>query len=89
MALLAIRRLGDRAYGLAIRAELEHQTGLCIGRTHAYLALDTLVKEGLAVARLGSPTGKRGGYARRYFHVTPVGLETLDVCVDALRRLSD
>lgn len=89
LALLAIRKLeGRAAYGLSVRAELECQSGLCIRHSDAYLALDRLVEKGLVVSRLGAPTPTRGGHARRYFAMTPAGLEVLDVCARALGGLS-
>ncbi|MEJ2206382.1 MAG: PadR family transcriptional regulator [Gemmatimonadota bacterium] len=88
LALSAIRKLDDRAYGLSIRGQLEASTGRPIARTDAYRVLDRLVGHGLAESRLGSPVSRRGGHARRYFHVTPAGLEVLEVCESALRGLA-
>lgn len=88
LALLAIRKLDDGAYGLSVRGELEASTGCAITRTDAYRVLDRLVGHGFAESRLGSPVSDRGGHARRYFHVTPAGLEVLEVCEGALQRLS-
>jgi len=88
LALLAIRKLDEGAYGLSIRAELEARTGHAIGRSDAYAVLDELVERGLAGSRLGSPARRRGGHARRYFYVTSVGREILEMCDGALRGLS-
>ena len=79
LALLAIRKLDDRAYGLSIRGELEARSGCAIARTDAYGVVDRLVGHGCAKSRLGCPVSRRGGHARRYFHVTPAGLEVLEV----------
>jgi len=87
MILLAILHLGDAAYGLAIRRELEKRTGRQVTHGAAYITLDRLEKKGLLCSDLGEPTPGRGGRAKRYFHVTPVGVAALRASRKALQSL--
>jgi len=85
--LLAVLRLGDGAYGLAIRSEIE----ACVGRhvTHgaAYSTLDRLEDKGLLRSWLGESTPGRGGRRKRHFEVTTSGLEALRISRAALMSL--
>ncbi len=87
MVLLAILHLEDGAYGLAIRHELEKRTGRQVSHGAAYITLDRLEKKGLLHSELGDPTPGRGGRAKRYFHVTPVGVAALRESRKALQSL--
>ena len=77
MVLLAILHLEEGAYGLAIRRELEKRTGRQVTHGAAYITLDRLEKKGLLRSELGEPTSGRGGRAKRFFRVTPVGVNAL------------
>jgi PadR family transcriptional regulator PadR len=72
--LLATLRLGDEAYTAPIVNELEARTG----RTHTlaavYIALRRLEEKGLVHSSLEEAPGSRD---RRYFRVTPAGVERL------------
>jgi len=87
MVLLAILHLGDGAYGLAIRRELERCVGRKVSHGAAYITLDRLEKKGLLHSELGDPTPGRGGRAKRHFHVTPVGVAALRETRKALQSL--
>ncbi len=77
MVLLAVWRVGDEAYGLSVRDELE----ATIGRRHSvstiYLTLSRLADKGLLEDRLGTPDPEPGGRAKRFFHLTEAGREAL------------
>ncbi len=75
MILLAILRIGDDAYGAEIAREIETTVGRRVVLGAAYAALDRLEDNGLVSSRLGSPTPERGGRAKRFFHVTPRGVQ--------------
>ena len=87
MVLLAILHLGDGAYGLAIRRELENRTGRQVTHGAAYITLDRLEKKALLSSELGDPTPGRGGRAKRYFHVTTIGVAALRESRKALQSL--
>jgi PadR family transcriptional regulator, regulatory protein PadR len=73
--LLTILRLEDRAYGAAIRAEIEQHTRKRVSKSGLYLTLDRMQTKGLVEFRLGEPTPKAGGRAKRYYAVTTEGLQ--------------
>src|ERR1044071_3738370 len=56
LLLLALLRLGDDAYGVPIRDEIEERTGRVISPGAIYTALDRLETRGLVRSRLGEPT---------------------------------
>lgn len=84
LILLAILRLGDEAYGVAIRDELERRTGRDLTRGAIYTALRRLEKKGLLRGHLGEATPVRGGRAKRYLALTDTGRDVVRV---ALREL--
>lgn len=76
LVLLAVLRLGeDQAYGPAIRKTLKERAGRRVGPGTLYPTLDRLEQKGFLTSSLGEPTPEPGGRAKRYFAVTPRGLE--------------
>lgn len=73
LVLLAILRLGDGAYGMAVRAELEARTGREVSYGAVYTTLDRLEKKGWVSHRLGESTPERGGRARKFFRLEREG----------------
>lgn len=89
MVLLSIMRLGDRAYGLAIRRELEATAGRKPSSGALYTTLDRLEKKGLVATTAGEATSDRGGRPRRYVEVTTEGREALALARSSLLALWD
>lgn len=87
MILLAILRLGDEAYGMSVRDELEGQAGREVTRSAAYITLERLVKKGYLITRMGDPSPERGGRAKRYYELTTSGKEALRESGRALMSL--
>ncbi len=85
LALLAVLRLGDEAYGARIRKILRDEAGRSVSISTIYVTLMRLEEKGLVRSWLGDPTGERGGKARRYFAVRPEGVEA----VEAVRAARD
>jgi DNA-binding PadR family transcriptional regulator len=77
MLLLATLRAGDDAYGVHIAREIERTGGRRVLLGAAYAALERLERYGLVTSVTGSATAQRGGRAKRFFHVTPRGLEAV------------
>jgi len=73
--LLALIRLGDEAYGVPIAATLAQFTGREVAVGSIYLTLDRLARKGLISSRRGEPTAVRGGRAKTYFKITPLGIK--------------
>src|SRR5262245_50282332 len=87
MTLLAVLRLGDAAYGVAIGAELRRTAGRRVMLAAIYTALGRLEEKGLVSSRLGAPTAERGGRAKRYFRVTRGGLRAVRDARKALEAM--
>jgi DNA-binding PadR family transcriptional regulator len=87
IVLLAVLRLGDRAYTVPILEEIEAQSGRKVARGALYTALDRLETKGCLRSRLGDPLPERGGRPRRYFTVTPAAVRALKDSRLALMRL--
>ena len=87
MVLLAILRLGDEAYGVPIRKEIEKQTGRAVARGALYTTLDRMETKGYLSSRVGEPTPRRGGRARRYFTITAPGFAALRSSREALMNM--
>jgi DNA-binding PadR family transcriptional regulator len=87
MVLLALMRLGDRAYGVPISTEIEQQAGREVALGSVYAALERLEEKGLVSSDLGEPTAERGGRAKRYFHITKKGLREVREARRALINL--
>jgi DNA-binding PadR family transcriptional regulator len=85
--LLAVLRLGDEAYGVPIRAEIAACTGRAATPGALYTTLDRLEEKGLIASRMGDPTPRRGGRAKRYYKVTGRGVEAIARAQRAYRRL--
>ena len=77
MVLLAVLRLGDHAYAVAIGQELLEQTGRDVSRGSIYITLDRLETKGYLKSRLGDPTPERGGRAKRYYELRPAAIQAL------------
>lgn len=85
--LLAVWRLGDGAYGAAVRDEIERCTGREIAAGAVYVTLVRLEKKGLLRSSLSDPTPVRGGKAKRYFEILPEGIAGVQAARAALDRL--
>jgi len=85
--LLAVWRLGEDAYGAAVREELESRTGHGIAQGAVYVTLMRLEKKGLLRSRLSDPTPVRGGKAKRIFGITPEGVEGVRATREMMDRL--
>lgn len=73
--LLAVLHCGEGAYSVPIVLELETRTGRDVAPAAVYIALRRLEEKQLSESELRPPD--EGGRARRYFTVTPGGLEQL------------
>ncbi len=87
--LLAILQTVGDAYAVPIRTILEARTGRPVARGALYTALERLEAKGCVRSRMADPTAERGGRARRYFSVTPLGLAALRTTHAAFSRLTD
>jgi len=89
IVLLAVLRLGDEAYGVPIRLEIETRTRRTVTVGALYRTLDRLEAKGLVTSWFGEPTAARGGRSRRYFKLKPAGLRTLRASRDVMTAMWD
>jgi len=87
MVLLAALRLTDQAYAVTIRREIERRTGRSVSRGAVYITLDRLEKKGFLTSYLANSTAERGGRAKRYYQVKPVGEAALKDSWSAMRKM--
>jgi DNA-binding PadR family transcriptional regulator len=73
LLLSASARLGDNAYGAAIRQEIERATGRRCSVGALYTTLDRLEEKGLVETWMGEATPQRGGRSKRMVRVTAKG----------------
>ena len=87
LVLLALIRLGDNAYGMTIRREIEERTGRSISLGAVYTTLDRLESKGYVTSWAGPGTPERRGRARRFFRIEADGCQALDEVNCAISRL--
>lgn len=88
LLLIAAVRLGDEAYGAAIREEVARATGRRCSLGALYTTVDRLESKGLLETWLSEPTAKRGGRAKRMVRVTAKGLSEAKDFYEAIARIS-
>ena len=84
IVLLALIRLGDNAYGVPIRQEIERRTKRSLSIGALYRTLERLEDKDFVSSRTGDPTPERGGRAKRFFRAEALGLRALRRTRDAL-----
>src|SRR5215211_657196 len=87
IVLLAILRLGEEAYGVPIRLDIERRTGRALTVGALYRTLDRLEDKGYVSSVFSDPKPERGGRSKRYFRIKPLGLRTLRASRDALAAM--
>ena len=76
-ALLAVVRLADEAYGLAVRHDLAERTGRELSVGAVYTTLQRLEDKGLLRSRTTAPLPVRGGRSRRHYTLTGAGARAI------------
>ncbi len=71
--LLAVARLGDQAYGLAVRRDVSARLARDYSVGAIYTTLERLETKGFVVSRRTEPLPTRGGRSRRQFRVSAAG----------------
>lgn len=86
--LFALLRLGDRAYGVSIRREIEARTGRQVAAGAVYTALQRLEARGLVTSWIGDATPQRGGRRKRHYRLEPRGARVLHEAYRHLRQMA-
>lgn len=88
IVLLAVMRLGEEAYGITVRDEIDNTTGRDLSVGAVYATLVRLETKGFIKSSAGEPTAERGGRAKRYFRVTADGKLALRNTQDMIQKMS-
>jgi DNA-binding PadR family transcriptional regulator len=86
--LLATLRLKGEAYSVSVVLEVEARTGRQVAQSAVFIAMRRLEAKGLLSSHLDEGAGDRGR-VRRYFDLTPAGMEKLREMRQALVNLWD
>ncbi len=65
IVLLAVMQVGEGAYGMTIRRDIEDRSGRSVSIGAVYATLDRLQTKGYISSRLADPSSVRRGRARR------------------------
>lgn len=87
LVLMALVRLGDDAYGVTIRQEIETRAKRDAPIGSVYATLERLEEKKLISSRLGEATAIRGGRRKKYFAITARGEKTLQATLSGLGRM--
>ncbi len=85
--LLAIPRLGEAAYGMRIRREIEERSGRDVSIAAVYAALTRLSEREFVESWTTDPRAERGGRARRHYRLLPAGAAALWESRDQTERM--
>ena len=88
LVLLGVLRLGDDAYGAAIRQEIHARSGRDVSINAVYTTLERLENKGLLRSRVGTPTPQRGGRRRKYYALRAAGATALREAYRALTAMA-
>ena len=88
LLITAAAGLGDKAYGVAIREEIETTTGRKCSIGALYTTIERLEKKSLLKTWMGEATPQRGGRSKRMVRVTPKGVRAAKEFYDTVMRAS-
>jgi PadR family transcriptional regulator PadR len=88
LMLSSAAKLGENAYGAAIRLEIEEATGQSCSIGALYTTLDRLEQKGLVRTWMGDATPERGGRPKRLVRLTAKGVRSAREFYDAVTRVS-
>ncbi len=88
LILMALLHLGDDAYGVSIRREINERTGRTVAIGAVYTALARLLRHDYVSYRMGESTSKRGGRRKKYYKIEPPGVEALKRSYGVLFRMA-
>ncbi|MCG8605816.1 PadR family transcriptional regulator [bacterium] len=87
LVLLTVSILLEGAYGVAIKNEVEKQTGRKLSISAIHSVLHRLERKGFVASRVGGATAERGGRRKRFFKLTGAGKAALVESRDLRERL--
>ena len=88
LVLMGVLRLGDAAYGAAIRQEIHARSGRDVSISAVYTTLDRLETKGFLSSWIGAPTAQRGGRRRKFYALRPAGMAALQQAYRAITAMA-
>ena len=88
IVILAVLRVGEKAYGVPVRDEIVVRTRREVTLGSIYKTLSRLEEKGFVSSHTGDPTPERGGRRTRCYTVTAAGRAELRQSVKTLRRMA-
>ena len=87
VVMLTVGILGNEAYGVIIKQEIEERLGRKVSMGALHTALYRLEERGFLNSKLGEASKKRGGKPKRFFSVTAQGQQELKQVMDQRTQL--
>ena len=89
VVLLSLLRLGNGAWGAAIRRNIQDRIGRELPVSVVYVTLQRMEKKGMVKSYIGAPTALRGGRRRRHYLIDTPGEHALGRSYRALKKMSE
>lgn len=87
LVLGALVRLGENAYGVTIRNEIEKRAERQVSVGALYSTLSRLEEKKYVSSDVRGATAERGGRAKRYYELSALGQERLEKSMRALKNM--
>jgi DNA-binding PadR family transcriptional regulator len=89
LVLAALQRLGDDAYAVTIKKDIERRARRPASIGAVYATLGRLADKGFVTFRVSQPLPVPGGRARKFAAISPAGVRALRRSLAALSRMVD
>jgi DNA-binding PadR family transcriptional regulator len=89
IVMLTIGVLGENAYGLAIKEQIESRLNRVVSMGALHTGLYRLEEKGYLKSKLGKATNVRGGKPKRFFIVSSGGQKALKKAMEDRQQLWD
>lgn len=89
LVLLSLLRLGNGAYGAAIRRDIQERTTRDVGVGTLYMTLMRLEEKRMICSYMGNPTHQRGGRRRKHYLMEDLGQRALGRAYRTMQAMSE
>lgn len=88
LILFSVLQLGDDAYGVAIRENIEERTGRVVSSGSIYTALGRMEARGIVTSRVDEASDGKPGRPRKRYTLEPPGARALRDSYSAIQAIS-
>ena len=89
IVLMSLLRLGNGAWGAAIRRDIQERVGRELPISVVYVTLQRMEKKGMVKSYVGAPTAMRGGRRRRHYLIDTKGEHALGRSYRTLTKMAE